>query len=270
MKEQQKRGKLIVFSSFAAILFLATSLEAAYAIFSDNEQYALPDFLLRLSEYLSRGNASELARIRKEMVQQENIKQDRIKSTSGAVLNCPPSGNPLTDEFEVRYIEQVLSHTENTSLPYDPYTVIGNITDWDFISGDGLDGNCAHLMATGWYYWEGEYVGGEAIAVGALNGYAWDLSDIDVYAKKGPLTGSGGDWYNYLIVMVAYNPDDWNDFHYIGYEQVFSEEVEGYYFGSTWYTFNQMAFFTWCPYNWNPPQKSSVCVDFAEVMTGWY
>jgi len=108
-----------------------------------------------------------------------------------------------------------------------------------------------------------------------LDDLAYGLTDIGVYAKKGPLTGTPpllpwAVWKNYLIVMVAYNPSSMWDWDYIGYVQVFSNNVEGYYIGSTYATYNEISITTYTPANWTPIEKSSVYVDAAHVVSGWY
>jgi hypothetical protein len=225
---------------FVTILFLTTSLvpaytgtgnneQATYASTDNNEQYDLPVFLLRLSEHLSRGNASELARLRNEMVQAEKLKQERIKSTNGAVLHSPSSRGGTRDGGYMRYIESVIGHSEPM---YGPTGRIGYIDDWYYLEGSEPDGNLAYLEAIGWY----DSVGGEACAHGQLNAPVYSSSDVYVWAKKGPLTGSPplppwAYWKNYVMVMNAYNPQDEWDWHWVGYAQAYSSQVTDYYIG---------------------------------------
>jgi len=67
LKRKMKRVKIPLIITLAVIL-LASSLGGIVnaAINKQNEDFsteALPDFLLRFSEYLSKGNASELAQL---------------------------------------------------------------------------------------------------------------------------------------------------------------------------------------------------------------
>ena len=58
-------------------------------------------------------------------------------------------------------------------------------------------------------------------------------------------------------------PHNWN---YIGYAQVFSDGVQGFYMGSTDLTYDEISITTYCPANWYPIEKSSVYVDCAQAI----
>jgi hypothetical protein len=268
-----KRTTLCLIAIFATIIFLTTSFETVYASYVNSEQDDLPGFLQRLAEYLSRGNASELERYKKEIAQQEKVKQDLIKSTDGTILHSSSLGS---HEKGLRdgcvWPEQFI---EDSPPMYWGGVLIGHIEDAENIGGSGTDGNSALLEATGWYeYPEDHFVSGEALSSWVLNeevenDVSW--SHFYAYAKKGPLTGSPPPppwaiWKNYVIIQVADNPTSMWDWHYVGYAQAYDSEITEYYVGSKEYWFyNQIAIFAFCPYDWTPTEKTSVYVDNARI-----
>jgi hypothetical protein len=261
-----KKAGCVLFAFFFTIIFLAISLQAAYASYIENEEEPLPDFLQKLAEYLSKGNATELERYKKQIARQEKIKADRIKSTNGAILNWSSwsASIQLTDDYFLRHFYYVDDPATGIFEDWHGEERIGLAENVRNMEGS-LDGNLAYFEALDWY----DQHGGEALSNGLLDGLAYDLSDIGIYAMKGNRTGSPEDgWRNYLIVFVAY---DWDGpWDYVGYAQAFSDVVDGYYIGSTWSTYFRVSVNSWCPYGINPPEKSSVYVDCVEVVGGWY
>jgi hypothetical protein len=270
-----KKTNLRVIAMLAVVLFLINSLNVVQATYVNNlHQDKLPDFLERMAEYLSQGNVTELKRIRSQMIQQEKIKQEMIKSTNGAILDWSDFTKVTTKDTFTRYVTDITYASPDTQYPVPPYTIIGKIENEDLIEGSYPDGSCAYLEATGYYEYppgSGQWHSGEAISRGDLDDLAYGNTHIGVYAKEGPLTGTEpllpyAIWKNYLIVMVAYNPSSMWDWNYIGYVQVFSDTVQGFYIGSTDLTYDEISITTYCPANCYPIEKSSVYVDCAQVL----
>lgn len=240
------------------------------ASYVNSEQDNLPDFLQRLAEYLSRGNASELARYKREIAQQEKIKQDRIKATRGAILRPSLAGSSVMSWDYYVWPDVLLGVSPDQYTPWG--VMIAHVDNALCIRGSAPDGYLAYLEAIGSY----GSVSGEALTRFSTNEEVSNIpvpfyADFMVYAKKGPLTGSGPPppvavWKNYVIIQYAYNPSSMWDWHYVGYAQVFADGITEYYIGTTfWNDFNQISVSTISMANWYITEKSSVYVDNARV-----
>lgn len=243
--------------------FLSTSFGSAYTALTIDETNKIPRILLQWSEYKARGNLTELKRIRAEIARQLEWNEERIKSTNGAVLQPPKSlmasGHYLTvaewsdDQFNWDYLVfwQKIAWVENPTALGGTY---------------GPDGDCTRLIAINFNGAEW----GEALTHCHTNDVIMGNTEIYAYAKKGTATGlqmwpTPGTWTNYLIAQVALDPDDMWDWHFVGYQQVFSDSITAYDLGSTyWYSaYNHVSISTMCPGNWYPVERNDVEVDFA-------
>jgi hypothetical protein len=99
------------------ILFVAYSLQPAFADYLNKDDNVLADFLEKWAEYRSRGNASELVRYRNELIQAEKLKQERIKSTNGAVLQASEMSLLMDETYWYIY-----ENLEYSPYEYDPWT----------------------------------------------------------------------------------------------------------------------------------------------------
>jgi hypothetical protein len=102
------------------------------------------------------------------------------------------------------------------------------------------------------------------------------LDDGYIYARaaKGPMTGQSwwptpGEWDNYLVAEIAYNPDDMWDWHFVYYAQVLSSYASTYFLGDTtnWGPYNHVSISTMCPNETSPIQRNDVLVDCTWIDT---
>jgi hypothetical protein len=234
----QKKWKLCLVVVFTVIM-LISSLETIRVNATINDKdYVLPDFLIRLSEYISKGNATELERIQNQMITQEKIKQDRIESTNGAVLHSSASKNTLLDWPPVY---SCLSTIEYTS----PDTSYGYIEYEDEMIGS-YDDSFAHLHTDDWnYHYDETAEGGEAFAGGYTYG-GWASGDFYVQAKRGSHWQSG--WQNYVILYTSdYIDTPFGSWNYIGYAQVTASSSTEYYVGTSYIQWNCLSVMCWTP-----------------------
>ncbi len=272
MKSTLHRLKLSLILAFAVIM-IASSFEAIYTNAASNTQesskYALPDFLLRLSEYQANGNATQLERIRNQMLEQEKIKQDRIVETKGAVLNLvlPEKARLLLDWPPIySYLSTV---EDDWTSPDESYGYIDNEHNLEGTA----DNNYAHLHTDDWnHVYDPDYVmGGEAFAAGYMYG-GWASGDFYVHAKRGPHWQSG--WQNYVIL---YTTDDLNtpfgEWNYLGYGSANSSSAIDVYIGTSFSSWECLAVMVWTP----PPYPNYYeplicnCVDIDCVISdNWY
>lgn len=286
MERAIKRGMLVFFVAMAVFLILGSTLEVVSARSLANEKNTnqpsslgnipnsstyqtvlpstdlayLPDFLLKLSEYLSRGNASELSRIRKEMITQEKLNHEISHEN-------PPQAAPgslqLLDSYNTGYLMDIRDKSPDmytpVGYPYPPgsHVLIGQVDDEWGATGSGPNYWGAYYEATGWYNENGEYTWGEALTWGAASQPYVGLAEFHITAKKGPLAVSYPPWYNYLIIMVA---DDDLVWHWVNYVEVHSGDWQDYTIGSININFKYISVFSTCPGGW-PFEKSSLYVD---------
>ena len=75
--------KLSLIVAFAAVMLISSSQAVRASLTTSNT--TLPNFLVSYAQFLSKGNSTELAIIENEMITQQQIKQERIAATNGAV-----------------------------------------------------------------------------------------------------------------------------------------------------------------------------------------
>jgi hypothetical protein len=199
MEKTKKKAKFLPIALFAVIIMLAGNMEAvcesaALVEQSKSRDEILPDFLLRWSEYLSAGNESELARIRKQMIEQEKINRDRIASTNGAVLNYSLIKSIQSDR------QIIYSFLEDVKITTDP-TSFGYIEEVENIEGT-QDYSYAHFHTDGWNENESAPKGGEAIALGEMYGN-WASGDVYIDCRRGPDSDQRPPWVDYVMVYVV-------------------------------------------------------------------
>lgn len=272
--------KHLVISTISLIVLLILSLQISIVDAANSNQYPrkiLPDRLIRVAEWMSKGNATYLNSILNEMVQQEALKQDIIKSTNGAVLNPPllksSSANIQPNYVGYYWINNIAYSSPNTIDSRDG-TVVGKVTNPQNLRvADGVPGE---LMTRGWNNNTNNPVSGEACANGPLTGTCQSGS-VYVQGWRGPLssppTGTDRDgayaWQNYVYVWVSNgfvtNP------HYVGSVQVLATSNTAYYVGpaGAYGYFNYIYFCcatqAWYPIPYSPHSYADVYVDTAYV-----
>jgi hypothetical protein len=256
--------KLLSVMLFAAILFLSGSLKAVRADFG-NTEIELPDFLLRISEYLSKGNETRLNEIRDQMIEQERIKQERIESTKGAVLHLSSQNSSLLDwPPTYSFMDEFLFNSS-----YEQY---GYVEDWLEMIGS-CDGSFTHLHTVGWNeHYDETASGGEAFVAGTWYGSQWASGDFYVYARHGPDTTYG--YSNFVMFWVTNDdPNDFDSWNYVGYAQTVSWTTQDYYMGTSFSTWKYVAVSCWTPppypQYYEPLVHNCVEVDCVAALN-WY
>lgn len=200
----------------------------------------IPRILLQWSEYKAQGNLTELKRLRTEIVNQLKWHEELIKSTNGAILQ-PQEGLKTVDH----YVTGVSRSPDQYNPDYSPpYNKIAYVANFEYLGGTVADGYYTRLVAKNYH----NAVWGEALTHCHTNDGYMTSGEIYAYAKAGPDTGTAwgpfpGEWCNYLIAQVAFDPDDMWDWHFLGAVQVFSSTCQWYDFGSTYWL---------APYNYRP------------------
>ena len=260
MERTMKRRKLsfiTAFAFFAVFLLLASSSSAVYASpASSNKHITLPDFLIRFAKYKSKGNATEEARIINQMITQEQIKQEMIASTKGAVLTPPPSSlSPGS------WIWFTLGQSDKT---YDKVTgaCTGYILNRNGLTGSSADGNCAFLWTNGWNHDYDEPEGGEAFTWGPMYNY-WGKGNVYVTGYT-----NNTSWDNYVIIYVGNDPSCQD---YLGYAAVTSSKRDTFWVNWASFSFKYMAVICWtpppAPIPYWPLIKNSVFIDCVRTVT---
>jgi len=223
--------------SLAILLILSFEVfPVVEAISSQDPAKNLPDHLIKVAEWMSKGNATDLKRILNEMVQQEALKQEIIKSTNGAILNSPLIQDtvggimPLSLPF---YRFNNIAWVSPDTKEIVTNKVVGHVGNPNnVIYGDYVP---ARFTCTGWNQDYNHPVSGEAIVNGPLTGTC--SGSVRVQGWKAATNSSGYDqygawiWQNAVYVWASYgfvsNP------HYIGYVFVTASSNTNYYVGST-------------------------------------
>ena len=252
--------------ALAVSLLLSASIDAVQASDASdkNSDPAVPstngltDFQLKLSEYLSKGNASELLRIRQDMAH-HNILNKNINPENPPLssINATRSESQ-TDSEDTRYLADISWASEPMVNPYTLQT-IGFIDHAEYAVGDGPDGYSTHMETTDWY----DNTGGEAIAWGPMSDTCSGRSEVHIVGKRAQVDYSCPPWYNYLIIGFSTNSYDWD---YSIYCEVQSYDFFDITVGSTDNSFNYLAIFSWCPVGVDPREKSSFYIDSVEVI----
>jgi len=165
-----------------------------------------------------------------------------------------------TDDWNhYTYLETVEGYSEPTVV--NGSVTIGYVDDPYALEGEA-DGDAAYYEATDWNW--NPKIGGEGIVWGYLESTIYGyVSDVYITAKTTQF--SCPPWYNYIIIQVS--GDGYSNWTPIGYVEVHNSSFELIYITSTYEAFSAISVTTWCPTDWNPPEKSSVYVD--SVFIGW-
>lgn len=292
MEKMLRKGQLLSVVVLLAFVLLATSFEGVIAIDKGNQQNVdlsisqsigqtelsysnqtlispsnqtgLSDFLVKLCEYQSRGNATVLARLEREWKQQEVTNQaishenpHSSPITSSSNVSKAKSVQTLESSWNTGYYESLLGSSEPTVNPYT-YETIGQIINPSYVLGDGPDSNAAYFETTGWY----DSTGGEALTWGLTSTQFAGTAEFHAIAKGG---NSGTGWHNYLIVSVSMTAN-WNDWHPVYYVEVHSNDFEDFTIGSICTMFKYITVMSWCPTGITPYEKSSLYVDSVEFI----
>ena len=265
MKRIMQRWKLSLVITLA-IVMLTSSLGAVCvqgAVDMQNyRKYVLPDYLLRLAEYQSNGNLTELARIKNQMIEQEMIKQDRIASTNGAVLKLNRSVQTLSSHPP---IYSCLSSLEYSKI--SPPESFGYVDNPGNVVGTA-DNVFAHCHTDGWnHHNDSTVMGGEAFIPGYMYG-GWASGDFYVQAKIGAHSQSG--WQNYVILYVSGDINTpFGQWTYLGRCQVTSSSSNEIYVGTNYASWACLAVMVWTPPPYPIPYSPLVrnCVLIDDVVS---
>lgn len=236
-----------------------------YPVDMTEKETNLTDFQIKFSEYLSKGDASELKRIREYMSRHNEINKDIDKANPPLSPVTKRSVNQLDSAENERYLGTIEDYSEPTVNPYT-YQTIGFIDHPEYAVGDGPDSYSTHLQATDWYQkqeYPYGYVGGEAIAWGEMSDLCDQRNEVHVVAKRGQTNYDCPPWYNYLVIGVSMNGYEWD---YPIYCEIQSGDFYDITVGSTDIPFNYLSIFTWCPTEWTPLEKSSFYIDSVSVI----
>ena len=258
----KKQKSLSIFALALTVAFLVASFNFANALAIDDETSKIPEILLQWSEYRAQGNLTELHRLRTQIVRQLEL-NEQVKPASDAYIQSMQKGHSslLSTTHYLTFV------AESDDL-YSNGVLIAWVDNPTYLCGtSGPDNNWARLAAIGY---DGS-TWGEALTNTQTSGYISQTSEIYAYAKAGPTTGQGsGEWHNYLVAQVAFDPTSMWDYDFIGYAEVLSGTAQWYDLGSTYWagTYNYASISTMSPAGENPVEKSDVMVDFAQTVTG--
>ncbi len=238
MKNAMPKWKLSLIIVFASIM-LTSSLTAVYATAASNSNL-LPDYLVRYAEYLSNGNATQLAIIESEMVTQQKTNQERIAATNGACLNFDPNSQTSLITQSTTIYSQVSSIIATSPPTIDIKTgaTVGEILNANGLIGQP-DGVYAYLFTDGWTENVNNPIGGEAFADCLMTNQG-AYGDMYIYAYT-PLPS----WNNYVMISGSNNNANWN---WIGCAQVSSTTP-----GWIWTGYNATAYQYVGIECWTPP-----------------
>jgi hypothetical protein len=265
--KKTKLFKLSVILILSATM-LASNVGAVFA--STTKVLSLHDYIVMFAQYKSKGNATECTRIINEMTTSEQIKQDKIASSNGAILQPASSSNqassagasPMTSP--AGWISYITSYSPPT---YDIVTgnMVGCIQNQNNLGGQNHDGNYALLWTNGWTENYNNPHGGEAFASGAVwNGQTGYLSgNIYIYAYNGVPS-----WQNYVIISYF----DGSTWHYlVPNYQVPNTSPAWVYMGYTSTGFYQIAVECWTPppypVYYSPLIKNYVFIDSVQIVS---
>lgn len=251
--QKRKIPTMIIFITILTVSSLATVY--ASATIEKKQNTDLPDILLRYSEYLSKGNATELIRIREEMIKQENIKRERIKETKGAVLDFDIAevvtlSNPPTYSF----IGDVLIVSPAESFGY-----VENADNVEL----GQDSSYAHFHTDGWFSDPEDPLygnGGEAFVAGSTYP-GTGFGDVYVRCRRGPHSANRPPWNDYVMIRTSNSINGpWN---WLGYAQVPSYTATNLFINTCGSTFSYISIIFWTP---APPYYDYNCVEVDNII----
>jgi len=265
MKKTMKCLKLSLIVAFAAVMLISSSQAVRASLTTSNT--TLPNFLVSYAQFLSKGNSTELAIIENEMITQQQIKQERIAATNGAVLNFSPSTSQLSsanpDNSPTYSWITSITGTSPETIDSKTGDVVGHITN----ANPGLigqpDSNYAYLFTDGWNENDNNPIGGEAFASGTMYN-SWAEGDIYVYAYA-----VEPSWQNYVMISTSTDGTNWN---YIGYAAVTSTSAGWVYIGYTSSVFSYIAVECWTPppypTYYSPLIENYVGIDSVMIASG--
>ena len=272
-------GRRSLILTFSLIVLLLISFEASSVgavISTQDPTKKLPDFLVRAAECMSKGNTTYLALILNEMVQQETLKQEIIKSTNGAVLHptfLQESSNNIQPDYVGYYWISSIAHVSPPMYDVNG-KLVGRIRYHQNLVV--ADGKYAEFMTCGWNKDYNKPKGGEACANGPLT-RTCQSGSVYVQGWRGaltyPPTGYDQDgyykWENYIIVWVSYGYTSYP--HYVAYVQVLASSNTAYYVGpaGAYGAFNYIYITSWTPpwypQDYSPHAYNDVYLDTAFV-----
>jgi hypothetical protein len=221
---------------------------------------SLHDYIVLFAQYKSKGNATECNRIINKMTTAEQIKEQEIASTNGAILHPSDSVSPMGATYG--WMSYVIWYTPPTYDSVNGY-IVGDIQYPNNLAGQS-DGNYALLWTDGWNENYNNPEGGEAFAEGAAwNGQSgWLTGSVWVHAYT-----SQPSWDNYVIASY-YDGSQW---HYFApaYGQVWQTSPSDVYIGTTSAQFTQIAVECWTPppypQYYSPLIQNYVWIDSVKI-----
>lgn len=205
MKRIVQTSKLALIGALMTIL-LASSFTFTFASASIPEQDEdLPDFLLKLSERFSDGNATKLALMREQMRMQLKHNEEIIASTDGAVLKGPSGSRSYTTLSSVSWI----------------WEYHGGYVDYEERMTGFMDTSYAHMHTNEPH--------AETWVVGPMSGSS--TGNIYAYAKAGPHSTTG--WQNIVFAYVSNSTSEYADWQWLGYCG-FTYSIPAYGFLGNW------------------------------------
>jgi len=267
-----KKMKLLQLSVSLILLtvMLVTNVEAVFT--SSKNSMSLQEYIVRFAEYKSKGNATECERIINEMITAGQIKEEKIASTHGVILQPMDSSSQISSvnvspmRSTTGWVSYIISHSPPT---YDVVTgnLVGSIQYWDNMAGQNPDGNYALCWTNSWneVYADPGAEGGEAFASGAVwNGQSgWMSGNIYVYAYTGVQS-----WDNYVTICYF----DGYTWHYLLPNRQVPNTSPGWvYMGYTSTQFTQISVGCWTPppypVYYSPLIKNYVCFDSIKIVS---
>jgi hypothetical protein len=281
MKKNELGMRSVVLTVSLAVL-LILSFEVTFVSAALNNQDAtknLPDRLIRVAEWMSKGNATYYYQLLNEMVQQEALKQGIIKSTNGAVLNPPlleSSFGGIQPNYVGYYWISNIAWISPPTIDIRYNWPVGSVTNDPYNTLRTADGTFGRLYTCGWNNNQSHPVSGEALANGPLTGTCQSGS-VYVQGKRGiryvPGIQYDDDgayrWDNYVYVWVSdgYVPNP----HYVGSAQITATSNTAVYAGpaGAYGYFNYIYFGcatpAWYPTPYSPHSYADVYCDTAFV-----
>lgn len=205
MKRIVQTSKSALIVELAAIL-LASSFTFTNAVLIPEQDEDLPDFLLKLSERFSNGNATKLALIRDQMREQLKHNQEIIASTDGAVFNGPSGSRSYSTLSSVSWI----------------WEYHGGYVDYETRMTGFMDSSYAHMHA--------DEPHAEVWVVGPMSS-STSTGNVYAYAKAGPHSTTG--WQNIVFAFVSNSTSEYADWQYLGYCG-FTYSIPAYGFLGNW------------------------------------
>jgi hypothetical protein len=241
MKQAIQRLNLQFVIALVVVMLICSS-QAVHANLTTNHTN-LPDFIIRFAEYESKGNTTKLNILLNQWEAQEQIKENRIASTNGAVLHFDPQYSLLSSAKKSLLTTSYswLASISGSSEPmYDTEgNLVARIQYPDSLKG-APDGNDAILMTVGWNKNYNNPLGGEAMAWGPMLNYH-AIGDVYIYAHTSPdYPGFDND------VIIEYSSDG-STWIPLGYASVSNTSPRWVYMGHVSTVFSYISVICWTP-----------------------